>query len=96
MTPIQKIAVQLSQVRERLNTIGQLEGDAYTDEIRSEETALQTEYGDLERRHRSAIVAEPEGETREVAPDAEQRERVELRSRAGQATFLVEIEHRLE
>ena len=83
-------------MRERLNTIGQLEGDAYTDEIRTEETALQTEYGDLERRHRSAIVAEPEGETREVAPDAEQRERVELRSRAGQATFLVEIEHRLE
>ena len=88
MTPIQKIAVQLSQVRERLNTIGQLEGDAYTDEIRSEETALQTEYGDLERRHRSAIMAEPEGETREVAPDAEQRERVELRSRASLMGYL--------
>ena len=73
MTAAQKIAVRLSQVRERLNAIGQLEGDGYTDEIRSEESTLQTEYGDLERRHRSALIAEGEGETRPADPDAEQR-----------------------
>ena len=88
MTAAQKIAVRLSEVRQRLNEIGQLEGDAYTDEIRSEETNLQTEYGHLERRHRSALIAEGEGETREVEPDAEQRERVELRSKASLTSYL--------
>ena len=88
MTQVQKLAVRLSQVRERLNEIGGLEGDAYTDEIRTEETALQAEYPDLERRHRSAIMAEPEGETREVEPDREMRERVELRGKASLVGYL--------
>ena len=88
MTAAQKIAVRLSQVRERLNEIGQLEGDAYAEEIRSEESTLQTEYGDLERRHRSALIAEGEGETRPADPDAEQRERVELRSKASLTAYL--------
>ena len=88
MTPSQKHALRLSQVRERLNAIGQLEGDAYTDEIRSEETGLQNEYGDLERRHRSALIAEGEDETRPAASDAEGRERVELRSKASLTAYL--------
>ena len=88
MTAAQKIALRLSQVRQRLNEIGGLEGDGYTDEIRSEETNLQAEYGDLERRHRSALIADGEGETREVEPDAEQRERVELRSKASLVGYL--------
>ena len=88
MTAAQKIALRLSQVRERLNAIGQLEGDGYTDEIRTEETTLQAEYADQERRHRSAILADGEGETREVEPDAAARERVELRSRASLAGYL--------
>ena len=88
MTPKQKIAVRLSQVRERLNEIGGLEGDAYNDEIRTEEATLQAEYPDLERRHRSAIIAEGEGETRPAEPDAEARERVELRSKAQLTTYL--------
>ena len=89
MTPKQKIAVRLSQVRERLNEIGQLEGDDYSDEVRTEETTLQTEYGDLERRHRSAIISENgQEETRQVDADAEQRERVELRSKASLTAYL--------
>ena len=72
-----------SHVRKRLNVIGGLEGDAYTDEVSTEETALQTEYGDLERRHRSAIMAEP-GETIKVEPDREMRERIEA-PRQGQS-----------
>ena len=88
MTTSQKIAVRLSTVRERLNSIGQIEGDDYTDEIRSEETSLQAEYGDLERRHRSALMAEPEGSTVELEPDRELRERVELRGKASLTSYL--------
>ena len=47
MTPSQRHAIRLSEVRERLNAIGGLEGTDYTNEIRSEETALQSEYADL-------------------------------------------------
>ncbi len=79
MTTAQKIRLRLSQVRSRLNEISGLEGDAFTDEIRSEAESLQTDYADLETRHQAAIVAEGEPEKRAAAPDAEMRERIELR-----------------
>ena len=84
MTNAQKTALRLSQVRQRLNEISGLEGDKFTDEIRSEAETLQTEYRDLETRHQAAIVAEGEAETREKGDglDAEARERIELRSKA--------------
>ena len=89
MTTAQKIRLRLSQVRQRLNEIAGLEGDAFTDEIRSEAESLQTEYADLEARHQASIVAEGEPETRPAAPDAEMRERIELRSRASLGNYLV-------
>ena len=89
MTIAQKIRLRLSQVRQRLNKIAGLEGDAFTDEIRSEAESLQTEYADLETRHQAAIVAEGEPEKRPAAPDAEMRERIELRSRASLGNYLV-------
>ena len=58
MTASQKLAVRLSEVRQRLNEIGGLEGDAYLEEVRAEETKLQTEYRDTEQRWRSATIAE--------------------------------------
>ena len=58
MTTKQKIELRLSEVRSRLNEIAGVEGEAFTDEIRNESTALQTEYADLETRHRAAIIAE--------------------------------------
>lgn len=90
MTNAQKIRLRLSQVRQRLNEISGLEGDAFTDEIRTEAATLQTEYTDLETRHQAAIVGEGEGETRAngTGPDAEQRERVELRRRASLTTYI--------
>ena len=88
MTNAQKITLRLSQVRSRLNEIAGIEGDAFTDEIRTESETLQTEYRDLETRHQAAIVAEGEPEVREVAPDAEMRERIELRSRASLTKYL--------
>ena len=93
MTNAQKIRLRLSQVRQRLNEISGLEGDDFTDEIRSEAQALQTEYRDLETRHQAAIVAEGEGETRANGGgsgdlDAEARERLELRSQASLTAYL--------
>ena len=89
MTTLQKLRLRLSEVRQRLNAISGIEGDAFTDEIRAEAETLQTEYADLETRHRAAIVAEGEDETRATeGPDAERRERLELRSRASLTTYL--------
>ena len=89
MTPAMKIQLRLSQVRKRLNEISGLEGDAFTVEIRSEADSLQNEYSDLEVRHQAAIVAEGEPETRDLdGPDAEMRERIELRSKASLTGYL--------
>ena len=88
MTNAQKIALRLSQVRQRLNEVAGLEGDAFTAEIRVEADGLHAEYSDLETRARAAALAEGEPETRHVAQDAEHRERVELRSRAHLGAFV--------
>ena len=75
MTQSQKLAIKLSETRQRLNEIVGLEGDDYTDEIKAEERKLQTEYPELETRYRSALIAEgedPDGK-RERTPDQETR-----------------------
>ena len=66
MTPLQKIALRTSEIRQRLNEIAGLDGDGFTDEIRSENDKLIAEFGDLERRHRAAIIAEGETEAAAV------------------------------
>ena len=61
-----------------------------TDEVRTEETALQTEYRTVETQLRAAVAAE-ETETRESRPaevDAEERERREMAGRVGTAPFI--------
>ena len=73
MTNAQKIRLRLSQVRQRLSEISGLEGEAFTAEIRGEAESLQTELADLETRHRAAIVAEPEPETRDAEHDKHRR-----------------------
>ncbi len=87
MTASQRIRVRLSEVRSRLNEIAGI--DDLTDEVRTESETLQTEYADLETRHRAAIVGEGEEETREVHPDAEMRERIELRSKASLTNYFM-------
>ena len=93
MTPLQKLQLRRSEVRQRLNDIAGLEGDAFTDEIRAEAETLQAEYRDLETRHRAAVVAgdvaAEEGTTTEGDGATEDRERLELRSRASLGRFLV-------
>lgn len=88
MTAAQRIQLRLSEVRSRLNEIAGLEGDAMTDEVREEARTLHTEYDDLEVRHRAAIVADGVKETEVNEPDAEERERLELRGKSRVADFL--------
>ena len=66
MTAAQKIMLRRSAVRERLAELAGLEGEDFTPEARSEAKALQREYGDLEVRYRSAILAEPEPRERDT------------------------------
>ena len=92
MTDSQKIELRRSKVRERLGEIQKLAGDAYDDTVKAEERSLQDEYTDSEQRHRSALIAEDvaldnaKGEAGDL--DAEQRERIELRSKARLGTFI--------
>ena len=85
VTETQKLTIRASEVRQRLNTIAGLEGDALTDEIRSESDALTVEYRDTETRLRAAIAGES---TEAPAEDAEHREREELRGRATFGRYL--------
>ena len=90
MTNLQRHTIRASEIRTRLNEIGGLDGDAVTEEVRAEETALQGEYRTVESQLRAAVAAE-ETETRESRPaevDAEERERRELASRVGTAPFI--------
>ena len=87
MTNTQKIALRLSEVRQRLNVIAGLEGDSFTDEIRSESEKLEREYKDLETRHRAAIIAEGDTETR-AANDGEGREVRQLVGKASLGVYL--------
>ncbi len=86
MTTTQKIRLRLSKVRQRLNEIAGI--DDLTDEIRTEAESLQGEYRDLETRHQASIIAEGEPVTSPAAPDAELRERLELRSRCTLTNFV--------
>lgn len=82
MTESQRLTVRASEIRQRLNEIAGLEGDALTDEIRAEGDKLNTEYRDVETRLRAAVVAEdaPPVEHRDDM-DAETRAFVQLRNR---------------
>ena len=88
MLESQKHTIRSSEIKERLNAIAGT--DELTDEIRSEETALQTELRDVEMRRRAAIAAEGDTtETRTETMDAEARERIELRGRSTFGGFLL-------
>ena len=82
MTAKQKIELRLSKVRSRLNEIAGLDGEAFTDEIRVELDGLESEYGDLERRHRAAILSEGEAEAAAVGQftDGDDSDTAEVRS----------------
>ena len=76
MTKAQKLNLRLSEIRQRLNEISGLEGDAFTDEIRTESEQLQTEFRDTEIRWRTASIAESDEaeKRRALEPNGEDRE----------------------
>ena len=89
MTNAQKLALRLSEIRQKLNALsgrGDL-SEAEAEEMRS----LSASYPKLEERHRAAIISES---TEEAAAldgedgDGERRERAELRSRARLARYV--------
>ena len=82
MTPSQKLRIEASEKRQRLNDILALENmDA---EEREEMNVLTKRMQEIEVESRAAIILEAaEVETHKLnEPDAENRERLELRSRA--------------
>ena len=96
MTPTQKrlrgLRDRQSRERGRMAELSLV--DELTDEQRSELDAIEKSTADLERQLRAATVAledeEREAETRAVnEPDAEQRERIELRSKAMLTNYLM-------
>ena len=91
MTSKQKIELRISEVRQRLNEISGIEGDALTEEVRNEAEALQGEYAGLEIRHRASITAESaeENKARErFGDDPEERERRELRAKVHVGNYI--------
>ncbi len=86
MTPAQKIELELSKTRSRLNEIAGIQ--EITPEIREEAARLEVSYSDLELRHRASIIGQPSPETRETTTDPEMRERIELRGKASLTSFL--------
>ena len=83
-----RIRIRINEVRSRLNELGDPEME-WTPELRSEREALSQELDDLGDKENDALKLEDEGVTRPAEPDAEMRERVELRSRASLTTFLL-------
>ena len=83
-----KLELRRSEIRQRLGEIAGIE--TLTDELRTEAATLQTEMGDLEIRYRAAVQSEEEAQRQAGAelPDAEMRERIDLRGRARLTEYL--------
>ena len=58
MTTAQKHALRISEIRQRLNQIGGLEGDAYDEAVQNEQRALLTELDTTETRFQAATRVE--------------------------------------
>ena len=60
MTPKQRLQVRQAETRARLGEIAGLEGDTYTDDIKTEEAGLITEMRSLDQRLLAADLASDE------------------------------------
>ena len=88
MTNSQRLTIRASEIREKLNELSQV--DELSTEERSELDKLSKEYQDVEAKLRAATIAEADAEKRalETEPDAEMRERLELRGKASLTSYL--------
>ena len=84
----QKLTIRSSEIRARLNELSAI--DTLTAENRTELDALTNEYRDTETKLRAALISEGDAEKRALAtePDAERRERLELRGKASLTAYL--------
>ncbi len=87
MTHSQRLHVEQSEKREKINAL--LGKDELTDEERGELDSLTKRAQQIEVELRAALVAEDQGTTSPAEPDAEQRERIELRGRARLTNYLL-------
>ena len=92
MKRLRELRERQSKERQRMAELGMAE--SLTDETRAELDKIETGTPDLERQLRAAQTAadaEGEAETRQTAgaPDAEMRERIELRGKARVGAFLL-------
>ena len=89
MTNAQKLALRLSEIRQKLN---ELSGkDELTEAEETDLRSLSTEYPKLEQRHRAALIAESVEEAEALDGedgDGEDHERRELRSRSRLARYV--------
>ena len=60
MLASQKLAIRISEIRQRLNEIAGLDDAGMTDEVRTEADRLAAEFKNAETQHRSALIAEGE------------------------------------
>lgn len=92
MLDSQKLALRAGEIRTRLSELAGLsELSELEDEQRSELDRLRNEYGDVERRHSAAIIAEDEPIEKRMArdtEDAEAREKRELRERVEVGNYI--------
>ena len=80
------LAIRISEIRQRLREFENLEGDAFTDDIRQESDRLQVEFRDKETQYRSALITEGDAERR-AATDGEGKEMGQLEQRASLGRF---------
>ena len=81
MLKSQKIELRRSEIRQRLNEISGLEGEAFTDAIKAESAELEREFSGLDTQYRAALIAEGgDGETTTETTETESREAAELRT----------------
>ena len=81
-----RLEIRASEIRTKLNELAGAE--SLTDEQRTEVDALTQEYADNQVRYRAALVSEDTQESTVETPDAEERERRELRGKARVSDFL--------
>ena len=92
LTSIEK-ALRLSEIREKLNDLNAIAEP--TDAQRTEESGLVAELKTCEAEYREALKTEADAATTPTTPDAEERERLQLVSRASLgAIFSAAVERR--
>ena len=98
MTALQRLTLRASEIRQRLNEITGLEGEAFTEEIRQESDRLTVEFREVETKLRAATVAgdgDPPEDPSAGSGDPETRKRAALVQRCGVGEiFAAAFEHR--